>query len=96
MRRKSENSSRVSSLAATLVGLVFLSCSPSSPSDPGQTQGQIEVSVSTSGTGVPSSFTVTLDGGSSRSVAPDGSVTFGSLNAGNYTVDLGVPGNCTI
>lgn len=83
-------------LPATLAGLVILSCSPSSPSDPGQTQGQIQVNVSTSGTGMPSSFSVSLNGGSPSSVPPDGSVTFGSLNAGNYQVELAVPGNCTI
>ena len=76
--------------------LLLLSCSPSSPSDPGQTQGRIEVSVSSSGAGVPAGYTVRLDGGSVRSVPSDGSTSFDALNPGNYEVELVAPGNCTV
>jgi len=76
--------------------VALLSCSPSSPTDPGQTTGQIRVTVTTTGTGQPSSFTVRLDGGSSRSIDPNGSVTYSSLAAGNYEVALSVASNCTV
>jgi uncharacterized protein (DUF2141 family) len=84
--------------AASLLAssLLLLSCSPSSPSDPGQTQGRIEVTVSSSGTGVPASYTVRLNGGTAKSVASDGSVSFEALSPGNYEVELSVADNCTV
>lgn len=76
--------------------LAVLSCSPESPSDPEQTLGAVRVEVSTSGNGVPASFSVTLDGSSPRSISPNGTTTFGSLTPGGYTVQLSVPANCSI
>lgn len=96
--RPNERRRRTASPAGLVLAgsLLSLSCSPSSPADPGQTQGAIEVSVSTTGTGQPASFTVRLDGGSARSVSPDGSVVYGSLAPGNYDVELTVPANCSV
>jgi hypothetical protein len=76
--------------------VALLSCSPAGPTDPGQTSGQIRVTVTTTGTGQPSSFTVRLDGGASRSIDPNGSITFSSLTTGNYEVVLAVASNCSV
>ena len=87
----------ITRVAVAMAGAtLLLSCSPSSPTDPGQTVGQIQVVVSSTGTGIPASFSVFLNGGSPRSVSPNGSATFGSLSAGNYQVELVVAANCAI
>lgn len=52
--------------------------------------------MTSSGTGVPSSYTTRLDGAAARSVASNGSVAYESLAAGNYEVALSVPSNCTV
>ena len=59
--------------------------------------GTIVVTVSTSGSDVPSGYTVTVDGSQSQSVGANGIVTFMGLSPGDHTVSLGdVPSNCTV
>ena len=62
------------------------------------TPGDLTVTTSTSGSGLPASgYTATVDGTTSQPVATNGSVTFANLAAGSHTVVLsGVPGNCTV
>lgn len=80
----------------TLLGSVLLlSCSPEGPTQPGATAGRIVVSVAASGSGIPTSFSATVDG-RSASVAPGGSVAFDDVAPGNYSVQLNVPANCMV
>jgi hypothetical protein len=59
--------------------------------------GNLAVSTSSSGANIPTSYTVTVDGTQSRSIASNaGNVTFTSLSAGNHTAVLAVPANCTV
>ena len=63
----------------------------------GPATGQLTVTTTTSGTSLPSGYTVTLDGTTSQSIGINGSVTFTNLTATSHTVTLkGVPGNCTV
>jgi len=54
------------------------------------------VSTSSSGLNIPASYTATVDGNNSKTVASTGSVTFTSLTAGSHTAVLSVPSNCTV
>src|SRR5206468_11210039 len=58
----------------------------------------IRVTTATTGSSLPSTYTVTLDGGSSRTISADnGSTTYDGLSTTNHTVALtDVPGNCTV
>jgi hypothetical protein len=58
--------------------------------------GNLTAQTSTSGSSVPSSYTVAVDGGAGQSMATSGSFTFSNLAAGSHTVALTVPGNCSI
>jgi hypothetical protein len=60
--------------------------------------GDLTVSTSTSGgTPDPDGYTVTLDGGPSQAIVPNGSTTFTGLTAGSHTVVLsGIASNCTV
>src|SRR5207245_9336545 len=64
------------------------------------TTGNLTVSNSTTGTGAPSSYTVTVDAGTpsatSQAITPGGSVTFTGLAAGSHSVTLTVASNCTV
>src|SRR5207245_7089000 len=64
------------------------------------TPANLTVSNSTTGTGAPSSYTVTVDAGTpsatSQAITPGGSVTFTGLAAGNHSVTLTVASNCTV
>src|SRR5207245_709602 len=70
-----------------------------SPAGP-PTTGNLTVSNSTTGTGAPSSYTVTVDAGTpsatSQAITPGGSVTFTGLAAGSHSVTLTVASNCTV
>lgn len=72
-----------------------VSCAAQPP--PPQT-GDLTVATTTTGSNVdPDGYTVTLDGGSSRAIETNGSVTYTALPAGDHTVALsGVAGNCTV
>ena len=59
--------------------------------------GNLTVTMSTTGSSLPSGYTVTVDGGQSQSVGVNGSVTFTSLAAGSHNVALtNVASNCTV
>jgi hypothetical protein len=60
--------------------------------------GNLTVSTSTTGSNLdPDGYTATVDGGTSQSVATNGSVTFSGLSAGSHTVALsGVAANCSV
>ncbi|HEY6157900.1 MAG TPA: PKD domain-containing protein [Gemmatimonadales bacterium] len=59
--------------------------------------GSLTVSTSTTGSSQPSGYTVTVDGGSSKSVGVNDNVTYTGLTAANHTVQLnGVPANCSV
>lgn len=60
--------------------------------------GRIEVSISTTGTDLDADgFSVTVDGGTARFVAPGGSVVLGPLSEGSHSVLLsGLAENCRV
>ena len=60
--------------------------------------GRIEVAVSTNGSGLDShGFSVIVDGGTARSVAPGGSVVLEGLSEGSHSVLLsGLTANCRV
>src|SRR5207302_1728835 len=59
--------------------------------------GDLTVTTSTSGPNAPSSYTVTVDGSQSKSIAASGNVSYGGLATGSHTVQLnGVPSNCSV
>src|SRR5439155_1279326 len=63
-----------------------------------QLTGSVTVTTSTSG-GTPDSdgYTVTVDGGQSRSLGVNTSTTYSGLTATSHTVELtGIAGNCTV
>src|SRR5690349_5275540 len=59
--------------------------------------GSLTVTTATSGSNQPSGYTVTVDGGQSRTIGASGSVTYTGLTATSHSVQLtGVPSNCTV
>src|SRR5207237_8430995 len=59
--------------------------------------GSLTVTTATSGPNPPSGYTVTVDGGQSRSLGLNASTTYTGLTATNHTVQLnGIPTNCKI
>jgi hypothetical protein len=60
------------------------------------TSGNLAVNTTSSGSSIPSSYTVTVDGSQSQTIASTGSVTFTNLSAASHTVVLAVPSNCTV
>src|SRR5205823_11413502 len=60
--------------------------------------GDLTATTSTSGSNQhPDGYTVTLDGGTSRSIGTNNSTTFSGVDAGSHTVTLsGVAGNCSV
>ena len=58
--------------------------------------GNLAVNTSSSGANIPNSYTASVDGSQSKTVASTGSVTFTGLSAGSHTVVLAVPSNCTV
>src|SRR5256714_3232958 len=82
------------SLIAGLVAATTFSVSCSAPPPP-PTTGDLTVTTSTSGSNLDADgYTLTLDGGTTRSIGVNGSVTFSGLSAGSHTVVLsGVAGN---
>jgi hypothetical protein len=69
---------------------------PPPPPPPPPATGDLAVNTSSSGSSIPSSYTATVDGTQSQTVASTGSVTFTSLSAASHTVVLSVPSNCTV
>jgi hypothetical protein len=62
------------------------------------TPGSVSVTTTTTGSSVdPDGYTVRLDGGSSRAIAVNGSVTYTNVAAGSHTIVLsGVAANCSV
>src|SRR5206468_11220952 len=57
----------------------------------------LTVTTSTSGPNPPSGYTVTVDGGQSRSLGLNTSTTYTGLTATSHTVQLnGIPTNCSV
>ncbi len=64
---------------------------------PPPTTGDVVVTTVTSGSSLPSGYTVSLDGGPATPIGVNDSVTATGIAAGEHTVALsGVPGNCTV
>jgi hypothetical protein len=59
--------------------------------------GNLDVTTSTSGSSLPSGYTVTVDNTQGRAIGINATVSFADLTAGSHTVVLsGVPANCTV
>jgi hypothetical protein len=58
--------------------------------------GDLAVTTSSSGADIPSTYTMTVDGTQSKTIASTGNVTFTNLSAESHTVVLSVPSNCTV
>src|SRR5205814_2659922 len=59
--------------------------------------GNLTVTTSTTGSSLPSGYTVTVDGSQSQTIGTNSSVTFSNLAAGSHNVALtNVAGNCTV
>ena len=60
--------------------------------------GSIDVTTTTTGSSLdPNGYTVTLNGGTSRAIGVNGSVTYTNVAAGSHTIALsGVAANCTV
>jgi hypothetical protein len=59
--------------------------------------GNLTVTTSTSGSSLPSGYTVSVDGSQGQSIGINNSLTFTNLSAGSHTVVLSnVPANCTV
>jgi Tol biopolymer transport system component len=88
-------------LAALLgaTALVWSACgSDSGPTDVNGQTGAVQVSASTTGDDLDSDgYTVTLNGGSERAIARDGSTTFSGVATGQHQVGLaGLADNCSV
>jgi hypothetical protein len=60
------------------------------------TTGNLAVNTTSSGSSIPSSYSVTVDGSQTQTVASTGSVTFTGLSAASHTAVLSVPANCSV
>src|SRR5256885_9779221 len=61
------------------------------------TTGNLTVTTSTTGSSLPSGYTVTVDGSQSQAIGANSSVTFSNLAAGSHSVALtNVAGNCSV
>src|SRR2546425_7000740 len=59
--------------------------------------GDLTVTTTTSGPNAPSGYTVTVDGGQSKSIGASGSVSYSGLTAASHSVQLNsVPSNCSV
>src|SRR5439155_343544 len=59
--------------------------------------GDLTVTTTTSGSNAPSSYTVTVDGGQSKTIQATGSVSYRSRRAASHSVQLNVtPDNCCV
>src|SRR5207247_356476 len=84
-------------LRATASGLTDATSSAFNVTPPPPTTGDLTVTTSTTGSSQPASYTVTVDGGSSRTISANGgTTTYTGLSATSHTVALtDVPANCT-
>src|SRR5213080_4601006 len=84
-------------LRATASGLTDGTSNTFNVTPPPPTTGDLTVTTSTTGSSQPASYTVTVDGGSSRTISANGgTTTYIGLSATSHTVALtDVPANCT-
>ncbi|MDQ6828225.1 MAG: hypothetical protein M3081_05105, partial [Gemmatimonadota bacterium] len=62
-----------------------------------QTVGSITVTTTTTGTGIPASFTYAIDAGTAATIAAaSGTATVSAVATGTHNVTLTVPSNCTV
>src|SRR5712691_8650621 len=84
-------------LRATASGLTDGTSGTFNITAPPPTTGDLTVTTSTSGPNPPSGYTVTVDGGQSRSLGLNTSTTYTGLTATSHTVQLnGIPTNCSV
>src|SRR5439155_1466948 len=84
-------------LRATASGLTDATSGAFNITPPPPTTGDLTVTTSTSGPNPPSGYTVTVDGGQSRSLGLNTSTTYTGLTAANHTVQLnGISANCSV
>jgi hypothetical protein len=83
---------------AILIAAALASCAGDDPAGPNpQPIGGISVTTSTTGSSLPTSYTVVVDGGASQLVDANGSVTFSGLSTARHTVELtSIPANCSV
>lgn len=81
-----------------LASLAVLSCSSAEdPTGPSLTAAAVTVAVETTGSDLPASYTISLDDGMPRPIDANGSVSFGSVEAGAHSAALdGVPSHCVV
>jgi len=60
------------------------------------TTGNLTVNTTSTGSSIPSTYTLSVDGGPGQTIASAGSMTFTALSPTNHTVALSVPANCTV
>src|SRR6058998_2774205 len=84
-------------LRATASGLTDATSNTFNVTPPPPTTGDLAVTAATTGSSQPASYTVTVDGGSSRTISANGgTTTYTGLSATSHTVALtDVPANCT-
>jgi len=84
-------------LRATSSGLTAATSNAFNATAPPPTTGDLTVIAATTGSSQPASYTVTVDGGSSRTISANGgTTTYTGLSATSHTVALtDVPANCT-
>ncbi len=84
-------------LRATASGLTDATSGTFNIMAPPPTTGDLTVTTSTSGPNPPGGYTVTVDGGQSRSLGLNTSTTYTGLSATSHTVQLnGIPTNCSV
>src|SRR5213593_1138219 len=84
-------------LRATASGLTDATSGTFNIMAPPPTTGDLTVTTSTSGPNPPGGYTVTVDGGQSRSLGLNTSTTYTGLTATSHTVQLnGIPTNCSV
>ena len=83
---------------AILIAAVVASCAGDDPAGPNpQPTGAIAVTISTTGSNLPTRYTVVVDGGASQLVDANGRVTFSGFSAATHAVELtSVPDNCSV
>jgi hypothetical protein len=84
-------------MRATASGLTDAASTAFNITAPPPATGDLTVTTATSGSNPPSGYTVTVDGGQSRSLGLSASTTYTGLTAASHTVQLsGVPANCSV
>ncbi|HYK12140.1 MAG TPA: PKD domain-containing protein [Gemmatimonadales bacterium] len=84
-------------LTASTNGLGSATSSAFNVTAPPSTTGSLTVTTATTGSNLPSGYSVAVDGGAGQAIGINASVTINNLSAGSHTVALsGVASNCTV